>query len=241
MKRQVMVIGLGRFGSSLASALANLGYEVLAIDKDEKRTQDISSHVAHAVQADPTEEEVLEELEAGSFDIGIVAIGGQIENNVLCTILLKKFEIPYIISRAENELHGSILNKIGADLVVYPERDAGTRLAQIVRSKYVNGYMHIAQDYGVARISIPSFVKNKSLSQLGLSKSGKNSLSPVLIHKEKELILNPEVDEQVTSGDTLVVSGSGDNIDKLLEKIENEYPDAEEKERRKKSSSRSNR
>jgi trk system potassium uptake protein TrkA len=157
MKRQVMVIGLGRFGSCLATSLGRLGYEVLAVDIDQERTEAIASEVTHAAQADATNEEALKALDAGSFDVAIVAIGSAIESSVLSTMLLKNFEIPYVIARANNELHGKILTRIGADTVVYPEMDAGTHLAHLVRARNVVEYVPIAKNFGISKITSPSY------------------------------------------------------------------------------------
>ncbi len=123
MKKQVLILGLGRLGISLATTLFNMGHDVMAVDDDEKRIQSMSSQITHAVQADATDEAVLKELGVGNFDVAIVTMGLSIQSSVLSTILLKKLGVPYVIARAENELHGSILEKIGADKVVFPERE----------------------------------------------------------------------------------------------------------------------
>jgi len=113
MKRQIVVIGLGRFGISLATTLIAEGHDVLAVDKDENRVQNIASQVTHAIQADATNESVLKELGVDNFDIAIVAMGSAIESSVLTTILLKKLGVKYVVARANDDLHGSILEKIG--------------------------------------------------------------------------------------------------------------------------------
>ena len=112
MKKQIVVIGLGRFGTSLATTLACLGHDVLALDRNEKEVQNVASQVTHAVQVDATNEAVLQELGVGNFDIAIVGIGSRIESSVLITILMKKLGVPYVIAKADTELHGSILEKI---------------------------------------------------------------------------------------------------------------------------------
>src|SRR4030042_4708372 len=107
MKRQVAVIGLGRFGSSLAKTLFSMGHDVLAVDTDEKLVQNIAPHVTHAVQADATDEVVLKELGVPSVNVGIVSMGSAIQSSVLCRILLKKVGVGYVIARADDELHGT--------------------------------------------------------------------------------------------------------------------------------------
>src|SRR3989304_1692560 len=112
MKRQVAIIGLGRFGSSLAKSLFDMGHDVLAIDTDEKLVQNIASYVTHAVQADATDETVLKELGIPGFHVAIVSMGSAVQSSVLCTILLKKLGVRYVIARADDELHGTILEKM---------------------------------------------------------------------------------------------------------------------------------
>jgi trk system potassium uptake protein TrkA len=223
MKRQIMVIGLGRFGWSLAVTLHHLGYEVLAIDKDEKKAQGISSEVTHAVHADATDEEVLKDLDAKSFNIAVVAIGSTIQSSVMATLLLKNLEIPYVIARADDQLHGSILSKIGADLVVYPEMDAGSRLAYLLRAKNVVAYMPVASDYGITKLTSPEYMKGKKLSEIGFSPADKDGITPVLIKSEDEIFYNPELSYQIKSGDILVVAGSGADLDKILAEADQRY------------------
>lgn len=228
MKRQVMVIGLGRFGWSLATTLHNLGYEVLAIDKDEKKSQDISSEVTHAVQADATDEEVLKDLDAKSFNIAVVAIGSTIQSSVMVTLLLKNLEIPYVVARADDRLHGSILSKIGADLVVYPEMDAGSRLAYLLRAKNVVEYMPIASHYGLTKLIVPEYMEGKNLSEIGFSSADKEGITPVLIKRENEIFYSPELSEVIKSNDIIVAAGKGVDLDKVLAEADEGYTSDEE-------------
>src|SRR4030042_3044517 len=173
MRKQVVVIGMGRFGVSIASTLFEMGHDVPAMDTDEKKVQAISPKVTRAVQADATNETILKELGITNFDAAVVAVGSQIENNVLCTILLKKMGVRYVVARAENELHGSILDKIGADKVVYPEREMGTMLAHALTLTDVVNYMPVATRFGVASLAIPAYFVGKTLSELDLGRAGK--------------------------------------------------------------------
>ena len=115
MKKQIAVIGLGRFGASLVRTLHGAGHEVLAIDRDERRVQDIATDATHAVQADATSEAILTELGLKNFQVAVVAMGSDIESSVLCTILLRKIGVTYIIARADHDLHGKILERIGGE------------------------------------------------------------------------------------------------------------------------------
>src|SRR4030042_3673460 len=127
MKKQIIVVGLGRFGISLAANISRMGHDVLALDTDEQKVQSASGQATHTVQADATNESVLRELGVGNFDIAIVAIGTSVQNSVLATILLKRLGVPYVIARANSDLHGEILDKIGADRGVYPEHQMGEK------------------------------------------------------------------------------------------------------------------
>ena len=128
-KKQYAVIGMGRFGSSIAKALAEMGFEVLAVDSNEQRIQEISSIVTHAVTADATDEEALRAIGVRNFDVAVVAIGDDIQASILTTLILKDLGMPNLIVKAQSDLHGKVLSKIGADRVVFPERDMGLRVA----------------------------------------------------------------------------------------------------------------
>jgi trk system potassium uptake protein TrkA len=217
VKKQIVVVGLGRFGISIAKTLYAIGHDVLAIDTDEKTVQNVSSEITHAIQADATNETVLRELGIGNFDIAIVSIGAAVESSVLSTILLKKLGVPYVIARADNELHGSILEKIGADKVVYPEQEMGARVAQVVTLTEVDYYMPLVPGYGVARMEAPPYLVGEKLTDLGFGPKGKWEVAVVLIQREKEIIVTPSQQEIIRDKDVLVVAGNNDNLEKLLQ------------------------
>lgn len=221
MKKQIVVIGLGRFGVSVARTLYSIGHDVLAIDTDEKTVQNVASEITHAIQADGTNETVLRELGISNFDIAIVAIGAAVEASVLSTILLKKLGVPYVIARADNDLHGSILEKIGADKVVSPEQEMGERVAQVVTLAEVSYYMPLVPGYGVARMTAPAYLVGEKLVDLGFGPKGKWEVAIVLIQREKEIIVTPSQQEVIRDGDVLVVAGNNDNLEKLLQAAKN--------------------
>ncbi len=222
MKKQILIVGLGRLGATLASALSNTGHEVLAIDTDEKNVHSVATKVTQAVQADGTNEATLRELGAGNFDIAIVTIGGEVENSVLATILLKRLGVPYVIARANSELHGTILDKIGADRVVYPEHDIGLRIAHEIEMGSVTDYVPVSEGYGVAKIVTPSYLDGKRLSELGFKVSGKGDLAVLLIQHGNEVTISPELQETVKAGDILVVSGSTESLGRILSSMRSE-------------------
>jgi trk system potassium uptake protein len=216
MKRQIAVLGIGRFGFSLASTLYEMGYEVMAMDTDEKRIHAISPHVTRAVQGDATSEVVLRDLDIHEFEIAVVAEGSNIENSVLATLLLKKLGVPYVIARAVNDLHGEILQKIGADQVVFPQRDMGRRIAHGVTLTDVVDYMSITKRYGISKIPALPFLMGKELGELGFGKRGKWEVAVLLIQRGKEIIVSPHENEAVAANDLLVVAGSDNDLEELL-------------------------
>jgi trk system potassium uptake protein len=216
MKKQVLIIGLGRFGISLATTLFGMGHDVMAVDEDEKKVQNISAEITHAVQADATDESVLRELGASNFDVAIVTMGEAIQSSVLCTILLKKLGVPYVIARATNDLHGTILDKIGADKVVFPEREMGIRVAHSLILTDVQDYIPVAPSYGVSKLATSPYFLDKALSDIGLGRGGRWGLAVLLIHRGKEVIVTPDRSEMVRQGDILIVSGSDENLEQFM-------------------------
>jgi trk system potassium uptake protein TrkA len=216
MKKQIAVIGLGRFGFSLATTLASEGHDVLAIDKDEMKVQNVASLITHAIQADAVNENVLSELGIASFDIAIVAVGSAIESSVLTTILLKKLGVDYVIARANDELHGNILEKIGADYVVYAEREMGSRIAHGIMLTEVSDYMTITPSYGLIKYRVPPHLAGNTLTDLDLGSTGKWEVAALLIQRENEVIVTPDKGEVLQLDDILVMSGSDDKLVKML-------------------------
>jgi trk system potassium uptake protein TrkA len=218
MKKQVAVIGLGRLGIALATTLHSLGHDVLALDVNEKNVQSIASQITHTVQADATNEATLRELGIGNFDIAIVTTS-DVASSVLTTVLLRKLGVGYIIARAENELHGSILEKIGADKVVYPEREMGTMIAHVLTLGDVIDYIPVTIGYGVVKLIAPPSFVGQTLSDLGFGPKGKWKVAVVLILRKQEVTITPSGAEMVKLGDTLIVSGNWDSLEELISKF----------------------
>ncbi len=219
MKKQIVVVGLGRFGESIATTLSSIGHEVLAIDSDETLVQQAASKVTHAVQVNATNEAALHELGVDNFDIGIVTVP-VIETSVLTTILLKKLGVKYVIARADNELHEVILTKIGADKVVSPEREMGAGIAYVLTLGDVIDYIPVTSEYGVAKISVqPSFV-GKTLSELGFGHRGAWQIIVLLLQRKKEILISPSGTEIVREGDVLIVSGNWDKLEELFSHLQ---------------------
>ncbi len=221
MKRQVAVMGLGRFGISVATMLHNMGNDVLAIDSDEKNVLNVSSQLTRAVQADATNEAVLKDLGIRDYDVAIVSMGSSIEASVLSTILLKKLGVRYVIARANNELHGTILEKIGADIVVHPEREMGIRTAHNMTIRDAVDYIPVGRNYGVAKLpALPCFV-GKKLADLGFGPKGRWEVAVLMLQHGNEVTVAPDLGATVREGDVLIVSGDDDRIERLLNEARN--------------------
>jgi len=217
MKKQIVVIGLGRFGSRLAVTLTNLGHEVLAIDKREDRVNRLAARVTKAVQADTTSENVLRELGVGNFDVGIVAIGYDPMSSILSATLLKKLGVRYIVARAQDELHGEILSRVGADMVVNPEIEMGARIAQSTTFAEIVDHMEIGETYGVSKLLAPAYFDGRTLAELGFGRLGAADHIVLLIQRRQEIIIIPERSQIVHSGDVLVIAGPDETLERLLD------------------------
>jgi trk system potassium uptake protein len=212
-KRQFAVIGLGRFGSSVAKYLAELGYEVLAVDDNAQRVQDISQIVTHAVIADSTDEEAMSALGIRNFDVVVIAIGQDIQSSILTTLILKDLGVPYIIVKAQNELHGKVLNKIGADKVVFPERDMGLRVAHNLISPNILEHIELSVDYSIVEMKVPASMVGKNLKQLDIRL--KYNCNVLAVKRNGEMNITPRADESLMTDDVLVIVGKNDQLTKL--------------------------
>ncbi|MDT3427946.1 trk system potassium uptake protein TrkA [Paenibacillus forsythiae] len=212
-KKQFAIIGMGRFGSSVAKALSGMGYDVLAIDSDEQRVQEISAIVTHAVSADSTDEEALRALGIRNFDVVVVAIGEDIQSSILTTLILKDLGVPAILVKAKSELHGKVLGKIGADKVIYPEMDMGMRVAHHLASPNILDYIELSPDYSILDMKVPEAMVGRSLKELNIR--AKFSCNVIAIRHGDEMNITPNADERLTSSDVLVIVGHKDNLTRL--------------------------
>ena len=217
MKKQVCVNGLGRFGASVAQELYQAGHDVLAIDSNEARIQDMLGQVTYAVRADASNESVLRELGVTDFDVAVVALGSDnIQSSILVTVLLKSINIPFIIARAANELHGDTLERIGADKVVYPEMESARRVAHVDFNPGIIDYMEVAPNSGISKIRPPEPMLRRTLEEAGLGgPQGKFGITVLMVRRGRSYILNPSKDEEIRPGDVLVVAGKDEQVAKL--------------------------
>ncbi|MFC8559377.1 potassium channel family protein [Peribacillus frigoritolerans] len=209
-KRQYAVIGLGRFGTSVAHRLYTAGQEVLGIDVNEERVENAELNVTHAVMADTTEEETLKAIGISNFDCVIVAIGNDMQSSILTTLLLKELGIKKVIAKALNKNHGQVLTKVGADWVIYPERDMGERVANQLLSPNMLNYIELSKEYNIEEIILPMSMKGKSLRELDLR--AKYNISVIAIVSNGEIIIAPSPDQDIHEKDMLLVVGNKEDL-----------------------------
>lgn len=211
--KQFAVIGLGRFGSSVAITLSKIGYDVLAVDTNEDRVNRVTDEVAYAVQVDAMDEQSLRSLGIRNFDVAIVAIGQDVQSNILVTLMLKEMGVRKVVAKAQNELHGKVLEKIGTDMVVFPERDMGVRVAHALVSKNIMDQINLSPEYSIIELMTPPEFVGKSLLEAGLRKEyGVNILA---IRRGKDIIISPGARQAIHEGDILVVIGRNDHLKRL--------------------------
>ncbi len=218
MKKQVVVVGLGRLGDSLVKTLMTIGHEVLALDSDEKLVQAISPFVTQAVQVDSSNESALRELGVGNFDIGIVVMP-EIEISVISTIVLQKLGVRYVMARASNELHGAILEKLGVNKVFYPDRDMGAGIAYVLTLGDIIDYIPVTTGYGVVKMTVPSDFVGKTISEAGFGYHGVLNVVALLLQRKEEILVNPSSSENIKKEDVLVVAGNWDKLEDLFAHI----------------------
>ncbi len=216
MKRQIAVLGLGRFGSSIARSLYNLGHDVLAIDKNETRVQHMTGVSTYALIGDCTNDAVLRELGVPDYDVAIVAIGSDVVSSIMTSVLLKTMGVPYVVSRAQNELHGNTLSLIGVDKVVHAEEEMGTRLAHSLFNPNIEEYLEITPTFGISKLKVPSRFVGMSLRELGFSSPrDKYGLVVLALRRGRDVTLNPDSDDRLRAGDWLVLAGRDERLDEL--------------------------
>ncbi|MDA1127631.1 MAG: TrkA family potassium uptake protein [Chloroflexi bacterium] len=219
MKKQVCVIGLGRFGSTISQELFQSGHDVLAIDVDESKVQDQLGKATYSVRADATNESILKELDVAHYDVCIVSLGSEnIQASILVTVLLKDLGVPFIIARAANELHGLTLERIGVDRVVYPEFESARRTAHVGFDTGVIDYMPIVPNFGISKLRPPKEMLGHTLEETGLAGTAdRHGISVLAIRRGRTSFLHPAKDEEIKAGDVLIVAATNEQLGKIGE------------------------
>ena len=210
MAKQFIVVGLGRFGISVAETLSELGHDVLAIDKDEQIIQDIADKVTHAVQLDATDEYALRTLGVRNFDVAVVTIGSNIQSSIMVTLLLKEAGVNYIICKGQSEFHKKVLLKIGADRVILPEKDMGIRVAHNLVSSNLVDLIELSEDYQIIEMKAPVSWVGKTLKQLDIRAN--YGITILAVREKDDINISPTADVVIPPDSVIVAVGSNDDL-----------------------------
>ena len=211
-RKQFLVAGLGLFGTSVAVTLQGLGYDVYALDSDESIVQNLSMQLPYVVCGDASDKKTLQSLPLEDVDVAVVAIGN-VERNMMTTMLLKELGIKQVVSKAINNLHGAMLSKIGADKVVYAERDMGERVAHNLISAGVMDYIELSGEISVMSLPIPTEFIGKNLIEADLRR--RYDVNVVAIKREGRTMVNPKAQEVFQPEDEIVVLGTHEGVKRM--------------------------
>lgn len=217
MKRDYAVIGLGRFGGSICRELSMEGMQVLAVDIDEDKVNEYKDIASHAVIADSTDEITLKELGIKNIDHVIVAIGDNIQASILTTVVLTDLDVKKITVKAQNDYHEKILNKIGADQVVHPERDMGRRLAHNIISSNILDYLELSDDHSIVEVKAGSRMQGRTLIELDIRANF--GCNVVAIKRGKEINVSPSADDILDGDDILIVIGADKDLTRFERRL----------------------
>jgi trk system potassium uptake protein len=214
MAKQYAVIGMGRFGSSVATTLYNEGVEVLAIDKSEQHIEDHKEHVTHAVIGDSTDEQTLKAVGIRNFDTVIVAIGDDIQASILTVLILKEMGVSNVVAKALNKHHAQVLFKVGADKVIFPERDMGERVAhQLMASPNVLNFIELSDDYSIEEIKLPMSMAGKNLIEINLR--AKYNITVIGVKTANKVDISPDPEKTLRAEDILIVLGENGDLNRF--------------------------
>lgn len=219
MKKEFVVIGLGRFGGSIVKELIEQGADVMAIDIESERVDEFAPIATQAVVADTTDEAVLKSLGIRNFDHVIVAIGDNIQSSILTTLMLKELGVKKITVKAQNDYHEKVLVKIGADNVVHPERDMGIRIANNILSNNVLDYLELSDEHSIMELIVNSKLAGNTLIDLDIR--AKYGINIVAIKRGDSIIVSPQADEFLQVNDILIIIGADVDINRFEKKVFN--------------------
>ncbi|KAF5065462.1 Ktr system potassium uptake protein A [anaerobic digester metagenome] len=211
MAKQFIVVGLGRFGISVAETLSELGHDVLAIDKDENVIQDIADKVTHAVQLDATDEYALRTLGVRNFDVAVVTIGSNIQASIMITLLLKEAGVKYVICKGQSELHKKVLLKIGADRVVLPEKDMGYRVAHNLVSSNLVDLIELSDDYQIIEMNAPDSWIGRTIKDLDV-RANYGITILALRSKTDDINISPTADVVIPPESVIIAVGTNEDL-----------------------------
>ncbi len=216
MKKEFVVIGLGRFGGSIVRELIRLGADVMAIDAHSERVDAYAKIATQAIIADSTDEEVIKSLGIRNFEHVIVAIGENIQASILTTLILKELGVPNVTVKAQNDYHAKVLKKIGADQIIHPERDMGNRIANNLMSSNVLDYLELSDEHSIMEIKANDRIAGYSIKDLDIRAN--YGINIVGIKRDESIIISPNADQKILIGDILLVIGAVVDINRFVKK-----------------------
>ena len=212
--KQYIVIGCGRFGSSVAKKMCQLGNEVMVIDKEEDSINNIAELVTHTAIVDVTEERDLKSIGLGNFDVVIVAISSDIRASIMATVMAKEMGVPKVVCKAKDELQAKVLYKIGADKVVFPERDMGIRLAYNLASENILDQINLDPEYSIMEIVTPQNWVGKTIIELNLR--AKYDITVLAVKTQSGLKVMPSPNYKMQEKNILIIIGNTDKISDII-------------------------
>lgn len=216
MRKQYAVFGLGSFGESVAVTLQELGCEVVVVDNHMERIENISPYVSYAVQADIVDPEVIRSLGARNLDGVVVAVADDMEASIMATLVSKEIGVPYVLAKAKNDLHAKVLKKIGADSIIFPEKEIGQSVARnLVSGEFVD-WISLSPDYSITEIAVPEKWIGKSLSEIDVRRTKDVNVVGVRIGEKIQVTIDPE--EPLQKEMMLIMIGSNEALEKFGEK-----------------------
>lgn len=213
--KQFIVIGCGRFGTSVAKTLTRFGHDVMVVDSDPEIIRELSEYVTHAVQMDAMDEAAYKSIGIRNFDVAVVTIGSNMQASIMATLITKDLGVPTVISKAQNEIHAKLLYKIGADKVIFPERDMGVRVAYNLVTPNILDVIEFSPDYSIIETVALHEWQDKTLKELKLSHD--YGLTVIAIKRDTDIIISPYADEMIKKDDVVVVLGHNNNLRKIKE------------------------
>lgn len=212
--KQIAILGLGRFGRALARTLVEMGHDVMGVDANEAVVEKMAPVLTNCVQADVMDEQTLLSLGVTNFDIVVVGIGNSdMQASIFTTLMLKDIGVEHVVCKVSSNKHARILLKLGADRVVYPERDMGMRFAHSIAQSDVLEFIELSEEYSMMEINAPKYLFGKSLKESDVR--GKYNINIVAIKRGKKIMVNPSPDAVLEQGDVLLAIGETQALTKL--------------------------
>ncbi len=211
--KEYAVFGLGKFGRSVAETLAESGCEVLAVDRDEEKIQDIADIVTYAAKADVTDKEALQSLGISNLDAAVVAISDNLEASIMATILAKELGVPYVLVKAQSEIHASVLKKVGADAVIFPEKEMGARIAKNLISGNFIDLIELSSSFSMAEMGVPLEWVGKNLKDLNIR--DKYSINVIALKNDDQIEVNIDPEKPLRKDDIMILVGNNNDLQKI--------------------------